>query len=211
MLERLQDLVRKHNGGEPKPLQLTEIGWPTHRGGVPLRDQARYAVRAFVMALSVGVERAYWYNLVSSGPDPAKREHNFGLVRHPDSPRGAYTPKPAYVALAVLARQLSGARFVGRERTPDPVYSYLFERGGEELRVMWTAKRGERQAGADGLELTGDGPLAVTDTYGKTRPLGPRGGQLSPVLSADPVYVTGRAVLTGSAEGVLGRLRRLFG
>ena len=211
LLGRVQDLVRKHNRGEPKPLQLTEIGWPTHRGGVPLRDQARYAVRAFVMALSVGVERAYWYNLVSSGPDPAKREHNFGLVRHPDDPRGAYTPKPAYVALAVLARQLSGARFVERERTPDPVYSYLFERGGEELRVMWVANRGGREGSADGVRLTGDGPLAVTDTFGKTYTLGPGGGQFSPVLSADPIYVAGRAELGGAAGGVLGRLRRLFG
>ena len=208
LLGRLQDLVRRHNGGEPKPLQLTEIGWPTHRGGVSLRDQARYAVRAFVMALSVGVERAYWYNLVSSGPDPAKREHNFGLVRHPDDPRGAYTPKPAYVALAVLARQLSGARFVEREATPDPVYSYLFERGGEELRVMWVAKRNGQQA--DGFGLSGNGPLAVTEMYGKTYTLGTRGGQ-QPALSADPVYVRGPAALTGAAEGLLGRLRRLFG
>ena len=81
-------------------LQLTEIGWPTHRGGVSVRDQARYAVRALVMALSAGVERSFWYNLVSSGPDPAKREHNFGLVRHPDDPRGAVAFKfPAREAI----------------------------------------------------------------------------------------------------------------
>ena len=61
------------------------------------------------------------------------------------------------------------------------------------------------------VQLTGDGPLAVTDTFGKTYTLGPGGGQFSPVLSADPIYVAGRAELGGAAGGVLGRLRRLFG
>lgn len=212
LLIRLQDLIRKHNRGQPKPIQLTEIGWPTHQGGVSVRDQARYAVRSSVMALAVGVERAYWYNLVSSGTDPTKREHNFGLVRHPDDPRGPYAPKPAYVALAVLARQLSGARFIEREPTPDPLYSYLFEKDGEELRVMWIAKRGGQQPSADGFHLSSDAPLAVTDTYGKIYRLEPHPG-LRPALSADPIYVRGHLNLSvgPSAEGFLGTLRRLFG
>ena len=212
LLTRLQELVRRHNHGQPKPLQLTEIGWPTHREGVSVRDQARYAVRSFVMALSVGVERAFWYNLISSGADPSKREHNFGLLHHPDDPRGAYTPKPAYVALAVLARQLSGARFREKEATPDPVYSYLFEKDGKELRVMWVANRGRQQPGAVEFELRADVPLAVTDMFGKAHRLEPRGGSVRPALSANPIYVKGQARDAGSSsEGFLETLRRLFG
>ena len=212
LLTRLQELIRKHNHGRPKPLQLTEIGWPTHQGGVSVRDQARYAVRSFVMALSVGVERAFWYNLVSSGADPTKREHNFGLVHHPDDPRGAYTPKPAYVALAVLARQLSGARFKEKEATPDPIYSYLFEKGGEELRVMWVASRGKQQSGTVEFDLRAEGPLVVTDMFGKTHRLALQGRSVHPALSANPVYVKGQVRDMGStSEGFLETLRRLFG
>lgn len=213
LLGRVHEIVRRHNGGVTKPLQLTEVGWPTHRGGVSVREQARYAVRALVLALSAGTERVYWYNLVSSGPDPAKREHNFGLVRHPDDPRGPYTPKPAYVALAVAARELSGARFVGREGLPDPLYSYLFERDGEELRVMWAAKRGGQPGGAE-VPLRTGGPLTVTDLYGRVRRLEPGGRDVTLPLSESPVYVAGPSAVGapgGAPGGLFGTLRRLFG
>lgn len=211
LLGRLHATIRRHNGGQTKPLQLTEIGWPTHQGGVSVRDQARYAVRALVMALSAGVERYFWYNLVSSGPDPSKREHNFGLVRHPEDPRGAYTPKPAYVALATAARRLSGARFVAQEPLPDPVYSYLFERDGNPLRVMWVAKRGGAQPDGPEVQLRAEGPLTVTGLYGKTHRLGPQGGTVSLRLSGDPVYVAGPAEVGASSGGLLGAIRRLLG
>ncbi len=212
LLTRLQNLIKHHNGGEPKPLQLTEIGWPTHRGGVLVRDQARYAVRSFVMALSVGVERMFWYNFLSTGADSTKKEHNFGLLHHLDDPRGAYTPKPAYVALAVLARQLTGAHFREKEATPDPIYSYLFERDGEPLRVMWVASRGGQDSGAVAFNLRAREPLTVTDMVGKVRRLEPQGGDVRLGLSASPIYVRGQVEDSGPAsEGFLESLRRLFG
>lgn len=187
LLLRLQALIKKYNHGEPKPVHLTEIGWPTHRGlsGVSGLDSARYAVRSLVLALSVGVEKVYWYTLLNTGVDRANSEHNFGLLRHPDDPLGAYTPKPAYVALAVLARQLYGATFVTRERTPDPVYSFLFERAGRPLRVVWTPRRGGRETSAV-VNLQAGTSLTVTDMMGKVQ----KAGRLT--LSGSPLYLYGQ-------------------
>lgn len=213
LLSRLQDLIKKYNRGEPKPVHLSELGWPTHRGatGVSGLEQARYAVRSLVLSLSVGVEKIYWYTLLNTGTDRRKREHNFGLLRHPDDPLGAYTPKPAYVALAVAARQLSSADFIKQEGTPDPVYSVLFERAGQPLRVVWTPKRGGREVNA-ALTLRAEAPLTVTDMMGKTARLEPRGGRVRVTLSGSPLYVRGEAAVEGSmAEGLFDRLRRMLG
>ena len=167
LLLRLQELIKKYNHGEPKPLQLTELGWPTHRGvtGVSGLDSARYAVRSFVTSLAIGVEKVYWYTLLNTGLNRTNREHNFGLLRHVDDPLGAYTPKPAYVALAVLARQLTGATFVTKERTPDPVQSFLFERAGKPLRVLWTPRRRAQETSAV-VQLRNQSADTAADSYG---------------------------------------------
>ena len=189
LLLRLQDLIKKYNHGEPKPLQLTELGWPTQQGpqGVSGLDSARYAVRSFVTSLAIGVEKVYWYTLLNTGMNRTNREHNFGLLRHPDDPLGAYTPKPAYVALAVLARQLTGATFVAKEKTPDPVYSFLFERAGRPLRVMWTPRRRARETTAV-VNLESGGSPTVTDMMGRVRE-----ATASLTLTGSPVYISGEA------------------
>ena len=216
LLRRLQTLIKKYNGGTPKPVYLSELGWPTHRGltGVSGLEQARYAVRSLVLSLSVGVDKVYWYTLLNTGTNPLKREHNFGLLRHPDDPLGAYTPKPAYVALAVLARQLTGATFVRREVTPKPAHSVLFEQAGEPLRVVWAPKRGGQDVRAN-LDLRAERPLTATDMMGKTVSLEPRGGRVRVAVSGSPLYIQGQASLEDPAlltpDGVLRRLRQLFG
>jgi len=215
LLLRLQALIRKYNRGEPKPVHLTELGWPTHRGltGVSGREQARYAVRSSVLALSAGVEKIYWYTLLNTGTDRKRREHNFGLLRHPDDPLGAYTPKPAFVALAVLTRQLTGATLVTREGTPDPVYSVLFERTGEPLRVMWTPRRGGRDVNA-ALDLRAEVPLTATDMMGKTVRLESRSGRVRVNLSGSPLYIWGQASLGNptplTAKGIFGGVATAF-
>lgn len=203
-LDKLHALIGRYSGGKPKPVYLTEIGWTTRRGGVSALDQGRFAVRAFVMALSTGVAQLYWYELVNGGTDRTKREHTFGLLRHPDDPLGAYTPMLAYVTLAVLTRQLSGARFRERDRLSNPLYSYLFERDGDEVRVMWRA--GVTQT----ITLHADAPLTVTDMVGKTRVVEPQEGRVDLTLSENPLYVAGKVQRVGAATDVLGMLEGFF-
>lgn len=215
LLGKLQALVERYNGGRPKPIHLTEIGWPTQnnkgrfKDGTSVGNQARYAVRACVLALSVGVQKIYWYTLNSTGPDPEKREHNFSLLRHPDDPRGAFTPKPAYVSLAVMMRQLSTATFVESDETPEGMFSFVFERDGQRLRVMWLADRDGRPAGTREVTLRASAPLRVTGMMGKTWQARATEGHATVTLSADPVYVLGQAELrpAGFWEGLKG----LFG
>jgi len=211
-LGRLHDLIRRYNGGKPKPVLLTEIGWPTHRAGVSVRAAARYAVRGFVMALATGIGEIYWYELVNGGTDPGKREHNFGLLRHRDDPLGAYVPKPAYVALTVLTRQLTGARFREKDPTPDPVYSYRFQKGGQDLRVMWAPRRAQRPPGPLETTVYAQGPLLLTDMVGRTRRLEPERGEIKLGLSPSPIYLQGEVRgVAAHPEGWLGRVRRLLG
>ncbi len=208
-LKRLHALIARYSGGLRKPVWLTEIGWTTQRGGVSATNQARYAVRAFVMALATGVDQIYWYELVKGGTDHSEREHHFGLLRHPDDPLGAYTPLLAYVTLAVLIRQLSGAQFVGRDRLPDPLYSYRFKREGHEVRVMWRAAR-PRAGMTQTLTCRADAPLSVTDMVGKTSVLEPQAGHVDLTVSEDPVYVVGEMTLVPQTTGLLGRLREFW-
>lgn len=209
-LLKLNDLIERYSGGKGKPVQLTEIGWPTHRAGVSPRAQAHYAVRSLVMALAGGVDKIYWYELVNGGIDASKREQNFGLLRHPDDPMGAYTPKLAYVALAVLARQLSGARFAFRDALPDPFYSYCFTGAGSELRVLWAAKRAHQpQKGA--VTVVAEHPLELTDMVGKVRTLEPQQGKIRLTLSESPIYLRGEVSVVADSNRHPGVLRRLTG
>jgi polysaccharide biosynthesis protein PslG len=50
------------------------------------------------------VPLSIWYDWKNDGPDPNENEHNFGTVYQDLS------PKPAYVAIQTLTRELSGYR-----------------------------------------------------------------------------------------------------
>ena len=58
--------------------------------------------------LLFGVPLSIWYDWKNDGPDPAEREHNFGTVT------AGLKPKPAYLAIQTLTRQLGGYRISRR-------------------------------------------------------------------------------------------------
>jgi hypothetical protein len=108
-----------------------------------------------------------------------------GLVRGPADPQGSYTPKPGYVAMANMARQLTGAPFVRREPTWSDVYSIIFKRpGGEEVRVMWSLS-------PRSMPVEARGRLTVVDIMGEEETLQPVNGRVTLRLSDAPVYVRG--------------------
>jgi hypothetical protein len=173
-LTALQDLVKKYNGGKPKPIWVTEIGWgprpSTAVGDLAIDDatQAKFLVRAFALLLSADVQRIYWYLLHDY------QEFNLGLVRD-DATR---TPKPAYVAMATMIQQLRDANFVTREKTPGNIYSLVFVRpSGEEVRVIWSLKP-VAVAASGATKVVDINGQAVEDT-----------GQLK--IDDSPCFVTG--------------------
>ncbi len=94
------------NGGGDKPIWITEIGWPVW-SRVDARDQARFDVRATILAANAGAEGIFWYTL-RDGPHPENipPEDAFGLLGNDqdvDAGREA-TPKPSYIALRALLK-----------------------------------------------------------------------------------------------------------
>jgi hypothetical protein len=85
-----------------------EWGYSSHSHGVSLETQAAFAARQLLSNLLRGIPLSIWYDWKNDGEDPNENEHNFGTVL-PD-----LTPKPAYIALQILTRQLSGYHIANR-------------------------------------------------------------------------------------------------
>jgi Glycosyl hydrolase catalytic core len=178
-LAALNELIERYSGGVRKSIWVTEFGrWDHSPWG--RRRSASYLVRTATVLLSENVERMYWY-LMRDYLD----FETMGLVRDVDSPFGRYTPAPAYVAYANVIRQLAGARYVRREPTDPRTHVYVFERGGEEIRVSWSTAPSSR------VDFEAGSPLTVVDIVGDERTVPPADGAVSLMLTEDPVYLKG--------------------
>ncbi|HWA08592.1 MAG TPA: hypothetical protein VG838_03910 [Opitutaceae bacterium] len=170
----LQRLVLAHNSGVARPVWVTEIGWYTKPSRAPgdlaidERTQAEFLARAYALLLSARVQRVYWYAFQD------ENDLTMGLVRND----GPHTAKPAYTALATLAEQLRHARFVGRDDTPEDLYSLRFERpSGEAVRVVWSLQP---------RPVTLTGAKAAVDLEGRAVP--PNG---TITLNDSPLFFSG--------------------
>ncbi|MDE3083957.1 MAG: hypothetical protein KGJ37_01905 [Verrucomicrobiota bacterium] len=168
----LQDLVKKYNGGQTKPIWVTEIGWGIQDGSVagelPIDEatQAKFLVRAYALLLSARVERIYWYLLRDY------QDMTLGLTA------ADATPKLSAFAMQILISKLSGATFVQREATADGLYSLLFTRAdGSEIRIMWSLQPTTSAA---------SGETRITDMVGNNVAIP---AQLN--LTDTPLYVEG--------------------
>ncbi|MBT2518438.1 hypothetical protein J7E29_13420 [Streptomyces sp. ISL-90] len=189
-VDTLRGIMAEH--GVDKPMYLSEVGWPTSTNstGVTELTQAKHLVRAQLLAFADDIERFTIYDFMDDGLDPAENEHRFGIVRNANDPRGAFTPKPAYVSNAVLARQIDELPF---DRTVDlgtDVHDVVFAGDGREVHAVWsTAPDG----GA--LAFTTGGPVTVTDFYGAKTTLTPNAnGAVTVSVGGEPVYVTGESI-----------------
>ena len=167
----LQNLVKKYDNGQTKPIWVTEIGWAIQDGSLPgtiaidETTQAKFLVRAYALLLSANVERIYWYLLHDD-------QDIMGLTT-PDA-----TPRQSAYAMQVIGTELAGATFVQREATLNGLYSMLFTRtDGTPVRVMWSLQP---------LMLKVSGQTRVTDMVGNDVGVS---NQLS--LADAPVYVEG--------------------
>lgn len=184
-LAELRQSIRDHNGGQDKPIWLTELGWPTHEGGGTTESQqADYVVRSEVTAFANGVTQFYWYDLIDDGTNPADKEHHFGLMRPPSPGVRAASPKPSLVTQAVTIRQLTGRAFAGADQLPEPMYSVRFCTGREATRVLWALEPRE-------VSVSTSGPVTVVDEYGRSRALDPLNGTVRLNLNEHPVFVSG--------------------
>jgi Glycosyl hydrolase catalytic core len=182
----LKSLIRKYNNGQDKPIWATEEGWFTttpgqtaQSHGITQMTKARYLVRAYTIMMGSGVEKIFWY-LMRDYDDFG----TMGLVGKDDDPAGRYAPHQAYVAYAVMARQLANAAFVARDDTEPAIWSYHFDKPGTAERVIWSTE-------PRNVVIETSDPLVVTNLMGEPRTIAPLDGGVHIGLSESPIYVTG--------------------
>ena len=143
------------------PILSGEWGYSTYKGGVSLETQAAFAARQQLSNLLNGVPLSIWYDWKNDGPDPNENEHNFGTVL----PNLA--PKPAYVAIQTLTRELSGYRIARRISLPgdkDYVLLCTNQAGGQKL-AAWTL--GEPHEVSLAISLKGEKQLTAVGGSGE--------------------------------------------
>ncbi|HWI56453.1 MAG TPA: glycosyl hydrolase, partial [Bacillota bacterium] len=170
--------------GERTKAWVTEIGYPTHRGGNGSDEaaQARYLVRTLALLQSTRtVEKVFWYDLKDDGLTRDYNEHNFGLIRHE---RFNCAPKPGMVALSAFIRLTGGAEFKDLRRDNGLYLANYRRPDGSEVVLLW-AEQGRRTVRIAG-ELG-----AVHDLMGNAVAAATAG-----VVEAgeNPVYVSGRSL-----------------
>ncbi|MDF2717649.1 MAG: hypothetical protein K0R28_4574, partial [Paenibacillus sp.] len=185
-LAKLQELIKKYNNGQTKPIWITELGWPTQLDarGVPENVQAENIVRSHAVSLSEGVQKIFWYDFMNDGLNELYNEDNFGIVRHPEDPKGKFAPKPAYVAYAAMTRELTGADFKHKDEVGASIYSYAFEGGQGTTRVAWSTEPKQ-------VKVKTDVPITVMDIMGGEETLTPFAGYVYLTLTGAPIYIRG--------------------
>ena len=187
LILNLKDLIREYNNGNLKPIWINETGWPTQRDarGVDEKTQANYLIRANVIALANGVEKLVWYDMINDGIQNIN-EDNFGLLRNPDDRLGSLTPKPAYTAYATMTQMLNGASFESRDATDSDIRSYVFQKTGGSVRVIWSTAGSSIPA-----VIRTSHPIQITDMMGNTSTYTPYNGNVFVTLSNEPFFVVG--------------------
>ena len=104
-MSAIRDKFAKY--GPLKDIWVTEVGWPTNRGGgVTEYEQAVRISRTYLNSLAfefIPTVFIYWFG--PDGPDEEWAEHRFGVL-HQD-----WSPKPSYHAIQTLISRLGNARF----------------------------------------------------------------------------------------------------
>ena len=185
--------------GPPKPIWVTEIGFPTCLGssGVDETGQAELLVRAYLSLLATGVETAAWYDLRDDGLDPWNCEDRFGLVTHQED-LIPLRPKPAFSAFGTMTGLLAGLDFSRRLELGPGRRGLVFESfwAGSQTLVLWLVTDPAQESDGqrtETLKLALSGRVdSVVDLFGRPYDHSFDGRTLSLTLSGSPVYVQGR-------------------
>jgi polysaccharide biosynthesis protein PslG len=185
--QKLRALIERYAPPSKKdriPILSGEWGYSTCKRGVTLETQAAFAVRQQLANLLNEVPLSIWYDWKNDGTDSNENEHNFGTVL-PD-----LTPKPAYVAIKTMTRELAGYRIVRRLDLPsNKDYALLCEdpAGGQKL-AAWTLDEPHPAS----LEIRLKGEAKPTAVSGSGERFTPRleSNRLLLDLGAAPQYVT---------------------
>lgn len=179
--QRLRALIDRYTPPVKKgklPILSGEWGYATHDKGVTLETQAAFAARQQIVNLLNNVPLSIWYDWKNDGPDPSEREHHFGTVTTD------LQPKPSYLAIQTLARELAGCRIERRLESggPDDYIVVCRNAAGRRTIAAWTTGTGARvelmlsgvpERGLEIVNWKGETSKAETDEAKLTLQLGP--------------------------------------
>ena len=134
------ELLSTYNDGIPKPLYITEMGYPNyyHHAGSTYELTAERLTQTYLMGKTLPfLKGLWWYDLQDDGWDTGYNEHNFGLVR------GDLTPKPAAMAFKSISNVVLYGKFMEfLEIGEVPARALRFQIGDEQMIAVWCTKRG---------------------------------------------------------------------
>jgi hypothetical protein len=172
--------------GVYKPLICTEAGmWSDEAHGGSHELQTRYVPQLFTRSMAADLDFTIWFMLVDMG---GLGNYEYGLL-NPD-----LSPKPAYDAYSIFARQMAFADYVRTlepsETGSDQIEAYEFANGQRPGRtiVAWTEDEEEHD-----MWLTAD-QVAVVDKFGIQTIIedgddGSVDGQVQVTIGPNPVYL----------------------
>jgi hypothetical protein len=183
---KLRALIDRYAPASKKgklPILSGEWGYATHERGLSLETQAAFAARQQLANLLHNVPLSIWYDWQNDGPDPKEREHNFGVVF------GDLKPKPAYLALQTLTRELSSFRIVARHAAgnDDDFVLVLTNKARETKLAAWTL--GQPHAVTLGVQGRGAKPFRLVRGDGEVLEVKAEAGRLTLALTAAPQYL----------------------
>ncbi|MDB6025606.1 MAG: xynB [Verrucomicrobiales bacterium] len=151
--KKLRALIDRYaSANRHLPILSGEWGYSSAKGQFSLQTQADYAVRQQLFNLLNGIPLSIWYDWKNDGQDPGEAEQNFGTVTHD------LQPKPGYIALQKMIKELAGYRFERRLKTTDERdFVLVFKKGfGRRTLVYWTVEKPHVvSVGKRDLDLTG--------------------------------------------------------
>lgn len=206
-LQELKSRLSEENAAD-KEIWLTETGYmsfPTDingavcdfvtedsellKRGVSELKQAQYLPRIYLIALSEGIKRVFWYDLIDEKSlSETSPDRYFGLLRDSDSVMGQYSPKPSYVAYAVMSRMLDNKNFISYENV-GAMYHYTFGSGEENIHILFNTD------GEQSLTLSAYDNIKVTDLMGKTKEYIPKNGKVVLRIDENVSYIQGSFIV----------------
>ena len=107
------------------------------RKGLALTErlQANYLVSSYIIFLSSGFKKIFWFTHRHHIKDFAQgMDAGIGLLYHD------YKLKPAAVAHRTLTDELEGARPVSNRKIGNSIQSHLFRKEGKDILALWSWK-----------------------------------------------------------------------
>jgi polysaccharide biosynthesis protein PslG len=185
--KRLRKLIEQSAPNDAKkriPIISGEWGYSSDKmTGVSLEKQADFMARQQLSNLLQGVPISIWYDWRNDGEDVNQREHNFGAVTF------NLQPKPGYVAIQTLTRELSGYRIASRRNTGNKRdFVLILKDTMEETKLaVWTV--GKPHTVTFDLEAAAATELVVVEGHGKRGSIEIRNNRLTVRLSSAPAYI----------------------